>query len=359
MKKILLIAMASAVMLACSKSEQSPADDPQDGSVVFDLSASSRSDGTTVSKTPVYSQEAVQHVTRVTVYAFMLTGSDYVFTKSYDVPGWTDGLTFKRYVVADNNKLAPGDYKFLAVGRDASDQFTVTAPTASSTKFQDMTASISAAGNETEIFAGSGQAQVMSQGTRVTITMTRQVAGVLGYFKNVPQELDGQTVKYLRLIVSNANKQVNLTSGVGAMPVSANDTLFNMDLSGQAVNGGIYAGNDLSAQGVQKIANSQLNGAFVMPVAGITMTLGLYSTSNAVIRTWTVYDNGNSSFDLIANHFYSLGKKVQASSTTGGTPDPGDDDQAIDLLVDQAIVISISPAWTAIDDLIIQPNPIP
>lgn len=52
-------------------------------------------------------------------------------------------------------------------------------------------------------------------GTRVSIEMTRKVAGVLGYFKNVPQVLNGSTVKYLRLKVSNSNQQVNLTNGDG------------------------------------------------------------------------------------------------------------------------------------------------
>ena len=79
-----------------------------------------------------------------------------------------------------------------------------------------MLASIVNSGDESEIFAGSADAEVMAQGgTRVSIEMTRKVAGVLGYFKNVPQVLNGSTVKYLRLKVSNSNQQVNLTNGVG------------------------------------------------------------------------------------------------------------------------------------------------
>ena len=51
-----------------------------------------------------------------------------------------------------------------------------------------MLASIVNSGDESEIFAGSADAEVMAQGgTRVSIEMTRKVAGVLGYFKNVPK----------------------------------------------------------------------------------------------------------------------------------------------------------------------------
>lgn len=352
MKKLFFLAAAASVVFACSKSDQPPSD--ESGGVVFEVSAANRLDDG-ITKTPVYSQEAVQHVTRVTIYAFKASGSDYLFAKSYSVSGWSDGLSFKRFAVPENDKLSAGNYKFLAVGQNASDLFTVTSPT-SSTKFDDMVATIAAPGNESEIFAGSSNAEVLSQGTRVFITMTRHIAGVLGYFKNVPQNLDGKTVQYLKLSINNADKQVNLTTGVGSVPTSAAYTLMSIDLSGQSVVNGIYTGNDLSAAGVQKIANSQLGGAYVMPVGGITMTLGLYDNTNAVIRSWTVYDGGNASFDLLANHFYSLGRKVQTSTTTGGTSDPADDDDAIDLLVDQSIAITISPAWTAIDNLTIQPT---
>jgi hypothetical protein len=123
------------------------------------------------------------------------------------------------------------------------------------------------------------------------------------------------------------------------------------------VSGGLYVGNDLSGQGVVKVSNSQLSGAFFMPVSGITLTLGLYDTNGDPIKTWSVKDssNGNADiFNITANHFYSLGTKKQAGNTTGGTSDPGDADDPIDLLTDQDIVITISPDWSAIHNLIIQ-----
>ena len=188
--------------------------------------------------------------------------------------------------------------------------------------------------------------------------MTRKVAGILGYFKNVPQQLNGSTVQYLRLTVSNSNQQVNLTTGTGINTAPASYKVIDIDLSGQAVSDGVFIGNDLSSQGVVKVANSQLGGAFYMPVSGVTMTLGLYDSTGTAIKEWIVKDssNGNATtFDILANHFYSLGIKGVAGSTNGGTPgNTGDDDNPIDLLIDQNIVITISPAWALIHNLIIQ-----
>ena len=222
-----------------------------------------------------------------------------------------------------------------------------------------MLATIMNSGDESEIFAGSADAEVMAQGgTRVSIEMTRKVAGVLGYFKNVPQVLNGTTVKYLRLKVSNSNQQVNLTNGVGINTAATPYNIIDMDLSGQAVSNGVYVGNDLSGQGVVKVPNSQLGGSFYMPVSGVSMTLGLYDASGTAIKEWTVSDTNSSratQFNLLANHFYALGVKGATGSVDGGTPgNPGDDAAPVDLLTDQNIVITTSPAWELIHTLVIQ-----
>lgn len=350
--------MASAMLFACSD-DDSPApviDDNPNGNVTFEISAVDKlSDGLTrASASGIYSQEASQHVTRVSVYAFMNNGTDYTYSKTYDITGWSDGTTFKRYVVADADKLPAGDYKFLAVGRDASDNFTVTTPVAG-TSYSSMMATITQNGNETEIFAGTSTTPVLDKGSRVAIEMTRKVSGVFGYFKNVPQMLNGSTVKYLRLSASNANQQVNLTNGVGVNTATTPYNIINMDLSTQTVSNGVYTGNDLSGQGVVKVPNSQLNGAFFMPVSSINLTLGLYDANGVAIKTWVVKDAGGVDvINILANNLYSLGKKVQAGNTNGGTPDPGDDDDPIDLLTDQNIVISINPAWELVHNLYIQ-----
>ena len=239
-----------------------------EGSVAFDISAvNSLEDG--MSRSGIYSQEATQHVTNVVVYAFAKSGSDYTYTKTYTITGWSDGTTFKRYIVADGDKLSANEYYFLAVGRDATDNFTLTTP-AVGDSYTTMEASITANGMEKEIFAGNSTATVTDQGSRVSINMTRKVAGIMGYFKNVPQTLNGQTVQFLRLGISNANQQVNLNNGVGINTAPTTYNIINMDLSGQSVANGVYTGNDLSSQGVVKVPNSQLDGSFFMPVSNVS-----------------------------------------------------------------------------------------
>ena len=357
----MFLALASALLAACSENDNpswETNDDSESGSVAFHISAVNELDAQAQTKNSLYSQEAVQHVTRVSIYAFKYNGTDYVYTKSYSIPDWSDGTTFKRYVVDKNNLLDAGTYKFLAVGRDASDKFTLTDTSASPT-FPNMLAQIAQNGDEEELFAGSADATVTDKGTRVSIAMTRKVAGFLGYFVNIPQIINGDTVRYVRLNVSNANQAVNLTTGSGINTSETPFHVIDMDLSGQEVANGVYTGNDLSGQGVVKIANSQLSGAYYMPVSGVSLTLGLYSPAGNALKVWNIQDSngGTSKFDILANHFYSLGTKAMAGNTTGGTTDPGDDDATIDLMTDQNIVISISPAWELIHNLVIQPQP--
>lgn len=361
MKKLMFLVAASLFVFAACSNEDDPSSEvnPENSGITFELSAVNGLTDGIGTRMPVYSQEATQHVTRVSVYAFVQNGSTYLHQKTYDITGWTDGTTFKRFAVPDADKLPVGVYKFLAVGRDASDRFSVTTPTSGNTNYTDMLATIVNSGDESEIFAGSADAEVMAQGgTRVSIEMTRKVAGVLGYFKNVPQVLNGTTVKYLRLKVSNSNQQVNLTNGVGINTAATPYNIIDMDLSGQAVSNGVYVGNDLSGQGVVKVPNSQLGGSFYMPVSGVSMTLGLYDASGTAIKEWTVSDtnsSGATQFNLLANHFYALGVKGATGSVDGGTPgNPGDDDAPVDLLTDQNIVITISPAWELIHNLVIQ-----
>lgn len=350
MKKIAIWFISCAVLMsACSKDEQTGSNLP-DGTLRFEVAAESAPD----TRADLYSQEPVHSVADVKVYVFQKSGSNYLYLKSYSMP-WTTGASFGRYDVPAGETVPAGDYKFLAVGRDASDNYTLPALTANSTRYEDFVVSVAAAGLETEIFSGSYAATVASEGMRIPVTITRQVAGVLGYFKNIPANIGGTAVRYLRLSISNSNKSLNLTTGLGTSPTGASYNLINVDLSGQTVNAdGAYTGNDLSSRGVVKLPNSQLNGVFVVPVTGITLTLGLYDATNAPLKTWTVLnDTAESSFNIVANHFYALGTKVAAGTTTG-TPDNPIADAPVDLMKDQAITVSVLPNWALIHNMTLQ-----
>lgn len=349
MKKIAMLFMSCAVLSSSCTKDEEKGENLAPGTLRFEVSAENSAD-----TRALYSQEPVHSVADMKVYVFQKSGTNYLYLKTYVLP-WTAGASFGRYDVQTSDMVSTGDYRFLAVGRDASDNFILPALTVNTTNYNDFVVSVAAAGQETEIFAGSYDATVASQGMRIPITITRQVAGVLGYFKNVPANIGGTAVRYLQLTISNSNKNLNLTTGLGTNATNTSYNLINVDLSSQTVNSdGAYAGNDLSQQGVVKVANSQLNGAFVIPVTGITMTLGLYDTNNAPLKTWTVLNDGiNSNFNIVANHFYALGTKVAAGSTTGTATDPTPD-AAIDLMRDQSISVTILPNWALIHNMTLQ-----
>lgn len=355
MKEILWTVAASMLLFACSNDKENVSDDPQ--GQVFELSAVNEATNGVITRTrPLYSQDAIQEVENVNIYVFSQNGADYTYTSTYHVPGWSKGSTFMRFVVPDNSKLSAGNYNFLLVGREATDNYTLTPLTPGVTKIGDVLASVSVVGTESEMFAGTQAVAVSSEGLRASMTMTRRVAGLLGYFSNVPAILGSSNVKYLRLIMSDAGMNVNLSSGTSSMSFGAADTILNVDLSGQTVTStGVFAGNNLSAQGVVKVVNSQLYGKFLLPVGPVTMTLGLYDANGVALKTWAVQDAGSPNINMMANQFYSLGRKINKGDTTGGgTPDPGDDDAPIDLLKDQVVVITIDPAWGTLHNLVIQ-----
>lgn len=355
MKKIIFLLFVGIILFACSNDDKESNFEQDPKGLVFEIAAKTQLDETKAGA-PVYSQDAAQNITRVSILAFKSDGTDYYYTKTYDITDWTAGSTSRRFVVPEADEVSEGDYMFMAIGRDATDLYQITPTLSGTVKMADVTAAISAAGDEYELFGGTAQEHVYPEGARVDITMTRKIAGVLGYFKNVPQLINGQTVRYLRLSVNAGNREMYIASGTGYSR-SAGYDIINIDLSSQTVSDGIYNGNDLSAAGVVKLANSQLSGAYMLPIDNVTFTLGLYDENNLALKTWQVSEGGSTAFNIQPNHFYSLGVKHKPDTTTGTDPDPanpGDDDNAIDLLEDQVIVVTIDPAWNTIHSLILQ-----
>lgn len=350
MRKIFLALACGLFFMAC-KDDGGQEIDTKAGEITFEISAAANS---TTSRNELYGEKPILQVSNVKVYAFQNDGNgNYLYKKTFDITGWTAGMTFQRYTVSNSDLLPVGDYMFLSVGRNSTDIYTITAPTAS-TKFEDMQASINAVGDEEDIYSGNTQVNITSDGARVNIDMKRKVAGVLGYFKNVPQEINGTTVRYLRLSVTNANRAVSLSTGAGVPITTSSYNIIDIDLSTQTVSNGVYTGNDLSSKNVIKLANTQLDGRYIIPVSGVQLTLGLYDANNNPVKTWNVHNAGNTTFDIMANNMYALGQKMDPGSVDNKTPDPTDDDNPIDLLVNQEITVTIIPAWDVINNLTIQ-----
>ena len=108
--------------------------------------------------------------------------------------------------------------------------------------------------------------------------------------------------------------------------------------------------------------NSILKGRFLVPFAQVagatTFTVQLEDASGTVLKTWDVVNNALTGdkkiYDVRRNYFYSLGQKVKASSTDGGTSDPGttdDNDNPIDLSQETVITVTVNDAWDTIYNL--------
>lgn len=347
MKNVFSLIFACALLFSCSKDDQRSDGLVPPGRLQFEITALSTSADGKTTKAPVYSQESTNRVTRLMIHSFIQNGTDYLFSKTYTLPTINEGTDSYLYLVNEAEELEAGHYKFLVIGQEAADSYSLTA--ASTTQFDDMLASVTAAANVSEIFSGTAEADVYAEGGRVSINISRKVGGVLGYFKNVPQVLSGDTVAFLRLSVSNTNQAVNLVDSIGESPAGTSYNLIDITLTGQPVVNGLYTGNTIA--GVVKLENSQLGGAYLLPVDGVTMTLGLYNAAGTSLQQWPVSYGGATTFNIVANNFYKLGNKMNTTSTTGDPENPGDDDEAIDLLTDEVITITISPEWTNIVDL--------
>lgn len=207
-----------------------------DDTQVLTLSIVSSGDGlTTRAGRPLYSSTANQDIQKVALYFVKKDASDQkdkiYLTKLVD---WTQAEDYsegKQLEIAlkkeNNQKLPDGTYTVYAVGySDKSDYtFTPAAPTSDGTvqsdnlvewsKFQaSIEYDLNSNGAE-EVFAGSLENLVVEDGAfslsdliigdnaKRVITLHRQVAGVTGYFTNIPVEVDGKNSRYLRLVAVN------------------------------------------------------------------------------------------------------------------------------------------------------------
>lgn len=348
MKNHLITIALGLLAIACSKDDQPI---PRtDNRVSINLSMVETLQPDIDTRRPVYSQEALQNINKMDLYIFQQSGADYLYSTTHSIP-WTQGNATGNYTLPAS--LPAGNYKFLVVGRETTDSYTLS-PLISTTTFDNFSANIDHASGkqEGEIFSGSQSITIVSQGARVDITCTRQVAGILGYFQNVPKSVNATPVRYLRLMMSASNSSVNLTTSAGGTP-SGIYKIYEADLTTQGTNDSVFLGNTIG--GVIKLPLSQLNGAFLIPANNTNITLGLYDNGGNLLKSWPVKSGGLTTFNILANNFYSLGRKLVAGATNGGDPsNPNNNDYAIDLLHDLEIAITINPNWNVIYTLPLQ-----
>ena len=344
---------------------------------------------------PLYSQEALQQVNDMSLYLFKKgEGSD---NEYYFVKEITDanGFGFKNSTAIGNqdetyrltDKLTKGDYKFLAVGLEESTTYTALSFTpggetlTNGTKLSEATLALAntTSGVAAEVFSGvSDNINVAAdkETFNVGVELNRTVAGILGYFKNIPYTISGKVVKHVKVLVSAKGTVANLAARSAKTNDNTQYTLIDIDLSsathGEVEGKDIYTNTNGNISGVKAVANSFLGGGYSLPIEAVngkatirvSMTDGTgnelagYDVKvNKVNKidqdaTATTINVGDTQFPLVANYFYSIGKKLKNNSDGSETDEnPDDDDDPIDLSVEQELVITVSASWAYAFDL--------
>ena len=210
---------------------------------------------------PLFSSRPGQAVDNVLVYFVSAedeTKGKIALLKHIDENTWNNSVTDYAYgksvmislKASAGEKLPDGDYTVYAVAYSESNGYSDFLPYKEVNKINniqisDGTASLKDNIQESfdassfyvktddeasEIFAGTltvnvagdkvtttEKADQVAPGQTAALTLYRQVAGITGYFTNIPVKVNETTPKYIRLVARNANKQLNFVDlGVNA-----------------------------------------------------------------------------------------------------------------------------------------------
>lgn len=326
---------------------------------------------------PLYSSEALQQVNAMKVYVFKESGGEYVYSEEINGNNFgfnnstAQGTESHSYTLTD--KLADGTYKFLAVGYEDgySTTFKALTMTQNTTKLSELLLELNDSQNADEVFSGVSEAVTVnatSTSFNVGVELNRVVAGILGYFKNVPYEIEkgGNMVRVKHVLVNVIKKgtSAKLEDRSASGVKDGKYTIIDIDMSSYSKDGdnNWYSVPAKSGE-VATVANSVLQGAYSLPIAAVksSNTLEVVLTGDdkgTALKTFKVKDADSYEFAINANHFYSLGQKKTDDDTNGGDPDPDpdpdDNDDPIDLSKDQIITITVNAEWTDIHNLTIE-----
>ena len=325
---------------------------------------------------PLYSSEALQQVNAMKVYVFKEADGEYVYSEEINGNNFgfnnstAQGTESHSYTLTD--KLADGTYKFLAVGYEEgyNTTFKALAMTANTTKLSDLLLELNAGQNADEVFSGVSEAVTVSATStsfNVGVELNRVVAGILGYFKNVPFEIENEgkmvQVKHVLVNVIKKGTSAKLADRTPNGVDESKYTIIDIDMSSylKDEDNNWYAVPAKTGK-VATVENSVLQGAYSLPIAAVTssntLEVVLTGDKGTVLKTFKVKDADSYDFAINANHFYSLGQKKTDDDTNGGDPDPDpepdDNDDPIDLSKDQIITITVNAAWSSIHDLTIE-----
>lgn len=397
MKKSFIFAMMATAGLmfnACSNSADQVSEAIEDAEVCGELAIELDPSGCGFeSRTirDVYSSEAASNVDNVKVQLYQqpAAGQSWVLASGGpslsgtglegDLLTWESNISNKpneaggNYTDDSNKKtlklknLAPNTrYRVVAYAYNSG-----SAPTIASYDATNVQYVVTAGSPVEEIFAGSVGFETDANGKigQVTLLLTRQVAGALAYFKNIPVEVDGTDVKYVKVYASAKGETYRVpdydsyTNGVSQTDGECEVFSFDLSTYSDTDADGIYniPAKTVSSDGYATVANSVLAGRFLVPFNKVggqsTFKVALVGDSNVRLKTWTakldrtVLEDDAKVYNVFRNYFYSFGRKLKAGTTEGEDPTPGDDDNPIDLSVDNEVVVILNNAWQVIHQM--------
>lgn len=334
---------------------------------------------------PVYSSEAYSEVTNVELKLYKQSGSNWVdatgvstdltnggwsiadwAAQSAVSPGTNDNKTTKTVKLKNLDKSAK--YKLVAYGykKDLTTALTWSNSVGTATPKADKAVE--------EIFAGEKEFSTNANGkistTPVNVEMRREVAGILGYFKNIPEKVGETVVKSVRVYASSSNTAYNfpsvkLQNQCGTASIDRVTVLTLEIPKGAGVTDGIYTWTGKNEENLKTVDNSLLGGCFLVPFAkttDATFTIALCDEAGNDLKTWTgvlektqTGEDNTKIFNVNRNYFYSFGKKLKAN-TTDPDPENPDPDEPIDLSVDNQATIILNNAWGVIHNMGIEEN---
>lgn len=355
----------SLFLTACSSDDPgSPVSDRQ-GTITFTFQVESGMK----TRTLLNGSESLQHVSAVYLYVFGGTTDDaaYVMTKEIPWPDASDSdvnyqTVTRPYMLA----LPEGEYTFLAIGLDDQAGATYDLPgrVGSGSTLAGATAMLATGKTKenlalSELFAGSVTARVTGNGTSAaTINLFRRVAGVMGWFTNVPSAATEIQIAFYT--GQNKSGYLKAQPAGNAIPSGISNPANFKDYITDPV-ASQDAGEVLVSVGVPAATGSSAvlsGGSYVLPAAApavgdgteYTMLIKILS-AGSLLKSMraklkpddglylppTVSDTGGPyRFPLVANHFYGLGSP-DAPVDLGGD--------------DTDVYVEINPDWSKIIDV--------
>ena len=281
----------------------------------------------------------------------------------------------------DKNKY----YKFVAVGYNTTNPYGDLSPVNGETELEEFTTTNSLTGyNVAELFATeSATAKKGDAKDFGTLTLTRQVAGMLAYFKNVPAKISGKAVAAIRIYANKSFTKFTYPATDdfnGTTAGSDKDLLMEFimaDISTGTDADGYYTFNGMDSgakkplakdyiapSGLTLVENSIFGGRYLIPYdqhydtpSSSTLIVKLEDGEGSPLRTLKVTTDQTASgvdkyaYDIRCNNFYSIGQKLKTETIDPDPEDPEDPDKPIDLSSKSEIVVQINDAWKVLHDM--------